>query len=131
MQDQDENFPGSLQADAQSLPDHRPVYCPKENCTTHKNFGSYQALQRHLDSVHLNNDLFWCHICGETGPVTLGGIQYHVTACHRDDDPQLIMAKIEENLRARGGVDYSIPEAGGPASRFGVGVSAAPSACTE
>lgn len=46
------------------------------------------------------------------------------------------MLKIEENLRARGGINYWywIPEVGGPATKLSVGISAAedaPSTCTE
>lgn len=93
-----------------SLRHHRPVFCPKEQCNPRQDFGSYQVLQCHLNSVHLNNDLFWCHVCGETGPVALGGIRYHVKVCHHNVNPLPIIVKIEENLRKRGGVNYLIPE---------------------
>lgn len=130
---QDENHLIIPPTDNRSLPYQRPVYCPKEHCNTREDFGSYQALQRHLNSVHLNNDLFWCHVCGETGPVTLGGIQYHVKACHSNANPQELMLKIEENLRARGGINYWywIPEVGGPTTKSTVGVEDTPSTCIE
>lgn len=118
IQDRDIEPIGIPPVNHRSLPDYRPVFCPKEQCTPRKDFGSYQALQRHLNRVHLNNDLFWCHICGETGPVALGGIRYHVKVCHHNVNPHPIMAKIEENLRQRGGVNYLAPEVCGPTSRL-------------
>lgn len=100
-----------------------PILCPKKHCTNRQDLRSYQALQQHMNTVHLNNDLFWCYVCGEIGPVMLGGIAYHVMVCHREADRASIMANIVKNLRARGGVDYWIPEVAEAITGLGVGIT--------